>query len=102
MGGIHEAIRIAAQEVLSQLSTQRGRPAVCCQQLEEIADHNAELAQPVQVVNLVLVQAQRISTITIPQLLSTAGDNPERVTSEAAFAMLCGAAPIPAASGPTI
>ncbi|MFJ7782354.1 IS110 family transposase, partial [Streptomyces albidoflavus] len=33
------------------------------------------------------------------QLLATAGDNPDRLTSEAAFAHLCGAAPIPASSG---
>jgi transposase len=35
------------------------------------------------------------------QLLSTAGDNPHRVTSEAALARLCGVAPIPASSGNT-
>jgi transposase len=28
-----------------------------------------------------------------------AGDNPDRLTSEAAFSMLCGASPIPASSG---
>lgn len=33
--------------------------------------------------------------------LVTAGDNPERLRSEAGFAMLCGAAPIPASSGKT-
>jgi transposase len=35
------------------------------------------------------------------QLLVTAGDNPDRLHSEAAFAHLCGAAPIPASSGNT-
>ncbi|MEU6760873.1 IS110 family transposase [Streptomyces sp. NPDC046685] len=35
------------------------------------------------------------------QLLVTAGQNPERLTSEAAFAMLCGVAPLPASSGRT-
>lgn len=35
------------------------------------------------------------------QLLETAGDNPHRLRSEAAFAHLCGAAPIPASSGKT-
>lgn len=35
------------------------------------------------------------------QLLVTAGDNPERMRSEAGFAMLCGAAPLPASSGKT-
>ncbi len=33
------------------------------------------------------------------QLLTTAGDNPERLRSEAALAHLCGVAPIPASSG---
>lgn len=35
------------------------------------------------------------------QLLVTAGDNPHRLHSEAAFARLCGVAPIPADSGQT-
>jgi transposase len=33
------------------------------------------------------------------QLLVTAGDNPDRISTEAAFAHLCGVAPIPANSG---
>lgn len=36
------------------------------------------------------------------QLLVTAGQNPQRLRSEAAFAMLCGAAPLPASSGRTV
>jgi transposase len=35
-------------------------------------------------------------------LLVTIGDSPERLRSEAAFARLCGVAPIPASSGKTI
>lgn len=35
------------------------------------------------------------------QLLGTAGDNPDRLRSQAALAHLCGAAPIPASSGRT-
>jgi transposase len=38
---------------------------------------------------------------TAGQLLVTAGDNPQRLRSEAAFAHLCGAAPLPASSGRT-
>ena len=34
-------------------------------------------------------------------MLILAGDNPERIRSEAAFAKLCGACPIPASSGST-
>ena len=36
------------------------------------------------------------------EFLVTAGDNPARLRSEASFAMLCGASPIPASSGKTI
>lgn len=35
------------------------------------------------------------------QLLATIGDNPDRIVSEAAFAKLCAACPIPASSGKT-
>lgn len=38
---------------------------------------------------------------TAAQLLITAGDNPARIRSDAAFAHLCGVAPIPASSGKT-
>jgi transposase len=34
--------------------------------------------------------------------LLTAGDNPERLRSEASFAALCGVSPVPASSGKTI
>ena len=68
---------------------------------EEITSYNADLADLVNSINPALVQTKGISAITAAQLLITAGDNPERVTSEAAFAMLCGAAPIPASSGRT-
>ena len=38
---------------------------------------------------------------TTAALLAGAGDNPDRIRSEASFAALCGAAPIPASSGRT-
>jgi transposase len=38
---------------------------------------------------------------TAAKLLVAAGDNPQRIRSEAAFAHLCGVAPIPASSGKT-
>ena len=36
------------------------------------------------------------------QLLLTAGDNPDRLRSEASFAALCGVSPVPASSGKTV
>jgi transposase len=50
--------------------------------------------------NLLAVDGVGIDTAAI--LLVAAGDNPERVRSEAAFAHLCGVAPIEASSGKTI
>jgi len=46
-----------------------------------------------------LVALPGVGVETAGQLLVTAGDNPERLGSEAAFAHLCGTAPIPASSG---
>ena len=42
-----------------------------------------------------------VGTEHAAQLLITAGGNPERLRSEAAFAALCAASPIPASSGKT-
>jgi transposase len=42
-----------------------------------------------------------VGTDTAGQLLTTVGDNPDRIRTSAAFAMLCGVAPIPATSGKT-
>jgi transposase len=48
-----------------------------------------------------LIAVFGIGTETAGQFLVTAGDNPDRIKSEAAFAMLCGVAPLPASSGRT-
>jgi transposase len=48
-----------------------------------------------------LVALKGVGTETAATPLVTAGDNPERLRSEAAFAHLCGVAPIPASSGRT-
>jgi transposase len=48
-----------------------------------------------------LVALKGVGTDTAATLLVTAGDNPERLRSEAAFACLCGVAPQPASSGRT-
>jgi transposase len=48
-----------------------------------------------------LVAVPGVGTDTAAALLMAAGDNPERLRTEAAFAHLCGVAPIPASSGKT-
>lgn len=48
-----------------------------------------------------LLALQGVGLDVAGQLLATAGDNPDRLRSESAFAHLCGVAPIPASSGKT-
>ena len=49
-----------------------------------------------------LVARNSIGHGSAAQLLLTAGDNAERLQSEASFAALCGVSPVPASSGKTI
>ncbi|TQM69277.1 transposase [Actinomadura hallensis] len=77
-------------------------PARRHQQLTaEIADLDELLEPLVAAINPGLVAANGVGTDVAGQLLVTTGDNHDRLRSEAAFAMLCGAAPIPASSGKT-
>lgn len=48
-----------------------------------------------------LVKCSCVGPQSAAQLMVTVGDNPERLKSEASFAMLCGVAPIPVSSGMT-
>jgi transposase len=48
-----------------------------------------------------LLEHRGVGPDTAGALLVAAGDNPERLHSEAAFSMLCGASPVPASSGKT-
>ena len=68
---------------------------------EEIADLDQLLNVLVSEVSPALRAAKGVGTVTAAQLLVTAGDNPERLRSEASFAALCGVSPIPASSGKT-
>jgi transposase len=61
-----------------------------------------ELAGLVKATAPTLIGLPGVGTHTAALLLVAAGDNAERITSEAAFAHLCGAAPIHASSGKTI
>jgi transposase len=67
----------------------------------EIEESTQELDALVKAANPALVAAKGFGTVTAAQLLVTAGDNPGRLGSEAAFAALTGTAPLPASSGKT-
>jgi len=66
---------------------------------DEIADLDDMIAAIVLQLAPELVAADGIGHGSAAQLLLTAGDNPERLRSEASFAALCGVSPIPASSG---
>ncbi|MFI9052025.1 transposase [Streptomyces sp. NPDC053427] len=68
---------------------------------DEIKEANAEIGPLVTRAAPRLVALPGVGPETAGQLLETAGDNPDRLTSEAAFAHLCAAAPISASSGRT-
>ncbi|MFD8480530.1 IS110 family transposase [Kitasatospora sp. NPDC059673] len=68
---------------------------------EEIAEADAGLKPLVARAAPELIALPGVGTETAAQFLITAGDNPERLRSEASFAHLCAAAPIPAGSGRT-
>jgi transposase len=66
---------------------------------EEISQLDEQLDRLVRELAPELVAVKGIGTHTAASVLIAAADNPERLKNEAAFAHLCGAAPIPASSG---
>lgn len=66
---------------------------------EEVKAHAASLKALTAAAAPQLVEAVGVGYDTAAQMLITAGDNGNRIQSEAAFAKMCGACPIPAGSG---
>lgn len=62
----------------------------------------SQLRVLVQEVAPSLLELRGVGAETAAMLLVAAGDNPQRIRSEPAWAHLCGVAPIPASSGKTI
>lgn len=69
---------------------------------DEIADLDVMIGAIVDELAPNLVARNSIGHAGAAQLLLTAGDNPERLRSEAGFAALCGVSPVPASSGKTV
>jgi transposase len=84
------------------IKTALRRIARRCQHLSaEITDADRELKALITATAPSLVDQVGVGTEVAGQLLITAGDNPGRLRSEAAFAALCGVSPLPASSGRT-
>ena len=69
---------------------------------EEIAELDAQLARLVAEVAPELLDLPGVGTDHAATLLVVAGDNPERLRSEASFASLCGVSPVEASSGKVV
>lgn len=67
----------------------------------EVADNDQHITTIVRQVVPGLLARPGIGPVCAAQLLVTAGDNPDRLHSEAAFAALCGVSPVEHSSGKT-
>ena len=93
---LHEPNDVIGEHTLTALRALARR----VQQLRtEIDAHDQTLAGLVARVNPALIQTKGVGVVSAAALLIAAGDNPDRITGEAAFAALCGACPVPASSG---
>jgi transposase len=68
----------------------------------EIDDLNQQLARAVNRHTAKLLARPGVGPDCAAALLITAGDNPERLGSEASYAALCGASPVEVSSGKTV
>ena len=68
---------------------------------EEMAIHDQHLARLTTETSPTLREGFGVGAHTAAELLIVFGDNPDRIRSDAAFAKLCGACPLPASSGMT-
>ncbi len=68
---------------------------------QEIAEHDRVLTALTTDAAPTLCEAFGVGADTAAEMLIIFGDNPDRIRSDAAFAKLCGACPIPASSGIT-
>lgn len=68
----------------------------------ELVELDSQLSELLTTTAPELLAVFGVGNETAASLLIAAGDNPERLRSEAAWAHLCGVAPIPASSGKTV
>ncbi len=87
----------AAKLVLKTLGHRHRNLSTEIETIDKHLETLVELAAPPQLINMFGVGTQIAA-----ELLITAGSNPQRITSEASFAALCGVSPVDASSGKQI
>jgi transposase len=95
VAGVPVSVSDATQVALRELAGRWQALQAELDRLDELLDVLVAKAAPD------LLAVAGVGTETAAALLEAAGDNPDRLFSEAAFAHLCGAAPLPASSGRT-
>ncbi|MFD3531693.1 IS110 family transposase [Streptomyces sp. NPDC058664] len=90
-----DALHVAVLSALKSLARRVKELAAGHEELIKALDREVTAHNPG------LRAAYGVGPDTAAQLLVTAGGNPERMRTEASFAALCGAAPVPASSGRT-
>ena len=68
---------------------------------DEVAELDRLIAPLVEELAPNLLQLEGVGVANAGELMVAAGENPHRLRSEASFAMMCGACPVPASSGKT-
>ncbi|MFI5429132.1 transposase [Aeromicrobium sp. UC242_57] len=87
----HQALKLALRRLAKR-----------CQYLaDEIDDADTDLKTLITLAAPRLLEQIGVGPEVAGQLLVSAGDNPDRLKSEASFAALCGVSPLPASSGRT-
>lgn len=99
------ATRPDATEFMAPIGAAKLSPKRLAKRYVELDDEVDELGNMIAAVledaAPLLVKCKCVGPQSAAQLMVTMGDNPERLKSEASFAMLCGVAPIPVSSGMT-
>ena len=67
----------------------------------EVDELTTRIAASIETTNSALLERRGVGPDSAAVLLITAGDNADRLTSEASFAVLCGVSPVEASSGKT-
>src|SRR5215217_3346983 len=95
-GGFPDEVRTATKLAMRSVARRHQRLS------EEIAELEEQIGRLVAGYVPALASLRGVGTDTAASLLVAVGDNPERLKSEAAFARLCGVAPLEASSGKTV
>jgi transposase len=91
IGDVTAAVKFTLRSLVRRIIALEAEVAEIDRQLQPLVEHTAPTLSAIYGVGLDVAAT----------LLIAAGDNPDRFDSAAAFAHLCGAAPIPASSGKT-